>query len=517
MRRRDLLLGSAGLFTAGALAVEVWSAARPWRLPPYTPNDGWDAGVIAHILPTASDTALRLSVSLKVPQNSVLLRVGNQNVAGVQTDSAGQHWLFDATSLAPETTYLLQLFVKDQTPLCAPWPLKTLPSPESQPTHMRLLVYTCAGGSDLSWTPVTGGLFQPSAVRSRLLARGIAHKPDVIIANGDHIYWDLDSRYGLVQGRSLGARLVAGEFDRHADMKSTRNEDILKKGAGPQIAGLYGTMMRSTPVWFLADDHDYFENDEWKAGKGTFPPDTFHQRAAKAVQELYYPKPIGTDIQPDGTASLRFGKLVDALLYDCREHVSISGDTAHLIAPEAEAWLIDAMATSNASHVVNVPGLPIVWTAGKWMEWYGDSADGKPKAGWAHGWRAQHDRLVSASTRRPNAIPLWLNGDLHCSAVANLTSIDEAPLTTPALAVLCGTIGTAASGFPSRARGVSARPALGLSVTELVKPLEKNGFAIIDFTPNDIEISLFGWGPEDGLDAIASLEPFWRHRFMRPH
>jgi hypothetical protein len=516
MRRRDLLLGSATVLAASAVLVGAWSAARPWRLPRYKPDDGWDNGIVAHILPTTSDTALRLTVSLTAPQNQALLRVGDKYVAGVQTDLAGQHWLFDATSLVPKTTYLLQLFAKDRTPLCAPWPLKTLPSPESQADRMRLLVYTCAGGSDLSWTPVTGGLFQPSAIRSRLLARGLAQLPDIVIANGDHIYWDLDSRYGLVQGRSLGARLVAGDFDRNADMKSQHDERVLKKGAGPQIADVYGTMMRSTPVWFLADDHDYFENDEWKDAKGTFPPDPFHLRAAKAVQELYYPKPIGTDTQPDGTALLRFGNLVEALLYDCRKHVSINCDNAHLIPPETEAWLIDAMATSGATHVVNVPGLPIVWSAAKWMEWYGDSGDTKPKAGWAQGWRAQHDRLVTASTQRPNSIPLWLNGDLHCSAVARLAGIAEQPLTTPALAVLCGTIGTAASGFPSRARGVSARPALGLDVTELVQPLEKNGFAIIDFTPNDIEISLFCWEPEDGLDAIANLEPFWRQQFKRP-
>jgi len=35
------------------------------------------------------------------------------------------------------------------------------------------------------------------------------------------------------------------------------NEMALKLAAGPQIVPLYGTTFRSTPVYFLQDDHDH--------------------------------------------------------------------------------------------------------------------------------------------------------------------------------------------------------------------------------------------------------------------
>jgi hypothetical protein len=41
-----------------------------------------------------------------------------------------------------------------------------------------------------------------------------------------------------------------------------KNETVLKLAAGPQIVPVYGTDFRSTPVFFLQDDHDYFDNDE---------------------------------------------------------------------------------------------------------------------------------------------------------------------------------------------------------------------------------------------------------------
>ena len=64
----------------------------------------------------------------------------------------------------------------------------------------------------------------------------------------------------------------------------------MKKAVGPQIADLYGTMMRSTPVFFLQDDHDYFENDEADDKLVTLPPDPFMLNLARASQLLYYPE-----------------------------------------------------------------------------------------------------------------------------------------------------------------------------------------------------------------------------------
>lgn len=32
--------------------------------------------------------------------------------------------------------------------------------------------------------------FLPLAVRNRLLRRGLSFRPDAVVANGDHVYWD---------------------------------------------------------------------------------------------------------------------------------------------------------------------------------------------------------------------------------------------------------------------------------------------------------------------------------------
>ena len=33
--------------------------------------------------------------------------------------------------------------------------------------------------------------FLPTAMRNRLLRRALAFEPDAVVANGDHVYWDL--------------------------------------------------------------------------------------------------------------------------------------------------------------------------------------------------------------------------------------------------------------------------------------------------------------------------------------
>ena len=85
-------------------------------------------------------------------------------------------------------------------------------------------------------------------------------------------------------------RAYAGVFDRTQPVLGTPNEEVLKKAVGPQIADLYGTLMRSTPVFFLQDDHDYFENDEADDTLVTLPPDPFMLNLARASQLMYYPE-----------------------------------------------------------------------------------------------------------------------------------------------------------------------------------------------------------------------------------
>ena len=56
--------------------------------------------------------------------------------------------------------------------------------------------------------------------------------------------------------------------------------------AGPQIVPVYGTDFRSTPVFFLQDDHDYFDNDEAFDEIVTFPPVWFQLELGRATQRL---------------------------------------------------------------------------------------------------------------------------------------------------------------------------------------------------------------------------------------
>ena len=66
------------------------------------------------------------------------------------------------------------------------------------------------------------------------------------------------------------------------------------KAVGPQIVPLYAALCRSTPVFFMQDDHDYFENDEADDRFISFPPDAFMMGAGRASQHLYYPEFLPT-------------------------------------------------------------------------------------------------------------------------------------------------------------------------------------------------------------------------------
>jgi hypothetical protein len=43
-------------------------------------------------------------------------------------------------------------------------------------------------------------------------------------------------------------------------------------------------------VFFLTDDHDMFENDEFDAAVATLPLDTYGKLGAEQTQSLHYPR-----------------------------------------------------------------------------------------------------------------------------------------------------------------------------------------------------------------------------------
>ncbi|WP_342111021.1 hypothetical protein [Methylobacterium sp. SI9] len=167
---------------AGAQTAQPGSAASP----------EWDPGSVAHLLPTSSHDRILIKASFRQPLDGVpALLIDQQRFPGQRTDTRGGFWQFQAGDLKPGTQYRLALVGGDGKALCEPWSLATMPAPDDRPEKLRLLIYSCAGGHDLFARASTGFEFLPIAVRQRLLRRGLSFAPDALIANGDHVYWDL--------------------------------------------------------------------------------------------------------------------------------------------------------------------------------------------------------------------------------------------------------------------------------------------------------------------------------------
>ncbi|RPI49877.1 MAG: hypothetical protein EHM55_22750, partial [Acidobacteria bacterium] len=340
--RRDFLLGAASLATVGLTGAPASGAQRG-------SGQAWDAGDLVHVLPAATHDRFLIKTSFKTSHATPpVLVIAGRKIPGRAGDTLGFFWAFDAAGLEPNRPYTLQILDARGRALCDPWPLKTMPSPGDSPKSLRLLIYSCAGGHDIlpdhMPTDVSTHRFLTLAVRRRMLERAMSFAPDVVVANGDHIYWDLRSARADLLGSSPAAKAYAGVFDRTQPVLGTPNEQVLKKAVGPQVADLYGTMMRSTPVCFLQDDHDYFETDEADDTLVTMPPDAFMLNLARASQLLYYPEFLpdahrGAGL-PSGSAAdrlarvsesfgtLRYGRLLELLMYDCRRFSTLTGPSA---------------------------------------------------------------------------------------------------------------------------------------------------------------------------------------------
>jgi hypothetical protein len=149
------------------------------------------------------------------------------------------------------------------------------------------------------------------------------------------------------------AERIAGKFDRAGIVLGGDNESVLKRAAGPQIASVYGADFRSTPMFFIQDDHDYFDNDEATDDIITFPPTHFMLQLARATQQMYYPEFLPDVARPRGLAwssspdraeglsetfgTIRYGRLAEVLLYDIRRTATLAGPSAVYIDAERSA------------------------------------------------------------------------------------------------------------------------------------------------------------------------------------
>jgi hypothetical protein len=529
--RRQFLVGGFGATVLASMPADLH--AQSGAAPPIA---AWDSGQVRHLLPTVSDTGMLIKASFARPLSGPpSLRIGTATVHGHMNDTRGEFWQFRAADLQPGRRYTLSLTGPDGRALCDRWELSTFPSADSRSERFRVLFFTCAGGHD-------GMSFLPSVIRNRLLRRALRFQPDAVVANGDHVYWDLLSPQGGPRlGASAEAKRLAGTFSRSALVFGTNNETVLKLAAGPQIVPTYGTDFRSTPVFFLQDDHDHFENDEATDEIVTFPPSAFMLQLARATQRLYYPeflphvtRPIGLPWSSFGDrntglsesfGTLRYGRLAEVLLYDVRRTMTLAGASAVFIDLEVERWLRDRAAATETTHLVHAPSNPPGWSAGKWGEWYPDilGADGKlttktPKPYWQAGWLAQHDRLMTSLAAMRHRTPLVVSGDLHAIAIGKMLRCGTQNLeANPITAVLSGPIGTNPTGWPSARRGIGATPPAHIDLREEVAPVEQHGFTMADFLPDRIDLRFFKWDVNTaGPDAIDSLEPFHMTQLPRP-
>lgn len=370
--------------------------------------------------------------------------------------------------------------------------------------------------------------------RQRLLARGMSFQPDAVIANGDHIYWDIKttlSKPFAEHWKEHFWKKFGGEFDLSVPMLDPKNAQIFLAICDYQIAKLYGTTLRSTPSFFLQDDHDMFENDEWDDTVAALPPDNYGVAGAEQTQHLYFPEFLPDRNRPTwipggdkawaapGTnitfGTIRYGKLLEAVLYDCRRYVDMKGDHAKVIPQWAEDWVIARTKAEDTTHFFHAPSLPFAYSSGKLGDWYPDVLDEKlgrmvmhlDKKGWQAGWFAQHQRLIEALASQEKRAPLIVQGDFHASAAGKILRSAELTFEHPVHTVMTGTLGTGDMAFPSAFRSLESSASSLIGMEEALKPTEKNGFTIIDVTPEKIRFSMYMWRPPQPVEEIDTMKP----------
>jgi hypothetical protein len=263
---------------------------------------------------------------------------------------------------------------------------------------------------------------------------------------------------------------------------------------------------------------------------------------ARTTQRLYYPEflpdaarpdnlPWSSNGRRDGLAlsesfgTLRFGRLLEVLLYDVRRTLTLAGPSAVFVDREVEKWLLARAAAPDVTHLVHAPSSPPGWSAGKWGEWYPDvlGADGKltvatPKPYWQAGWLAQHDRLMASIAGMRGRAPLVVSGDLHAVALGRMLRSGSLDFQASPIAIaLAGPVGTSPNGWTSAFRGVGATPPVHLDMREEIAPIEQHGFTLADFFPDRVELRFFKWDQRSQPpEAIDSLEPFHTARVTRP-
>ena len=213
--------------------------------------------------------------------------------------------------------------------------------------------------------------------------------------------------------------------------------------------------------------------------------------------------------------TLRFGRLLESVLYDCRRFVDYKGAHARVLPRWAEDWLVARTRAEDTVHFFHAPSLPFAYSSGKLGDWYPDLLDERTgklilyeeKPGWQRGWLAQHQRLVQALAAQKKRAAVIVEGDFHATAAGKMTRSGELAFEQPVHTILSGTLGTGDLGFPSAYRGVESRPSQLVDMEQALKPVERNGFTVIDVTPDMMTFSIFTWRPPQPVEEIDTMRP----------
>ena len=487
---------------------------------------------VNHILASASHEKLALCVSLSKQTPRLELMLDDKIVVkGIQTDRKGTNWQFISNKLVSNHSYKLQLISKGE-PIYKSWSLKTFPDPDSEVEGVSIMSFTCAGGPE-GFKTSGKEFFKPLRFRQKVFKEGLSRNPDFAIAIGDHIYWDLRGKSSPPVGRNsklikffLGSyiSLVYGSFNRLESISSSNNEKVLKNIGNEQIASLYGTRFKSTPIFFIPDDHDYFENDDAEEKIVTFPADKFSKDAFKKIADLFYPPLLDT---PDGKPNrnigrIRYGNAFEGLMADCAGNMTLGNKKARLIAKKDEEWILSRMEKSTAKSLAFIPSHPFGYTAGKWREWYPDVVAEKGASGtvinellsdtkgsltddvdkflWQKGWFLQHQRLIKSISERKGPRFIF-SGDIHAIAASSIIQSGDIKLKNKIKTFLVGPVGSSSAGWPSFARGITADNPKQLICKSIYKTREENGFTIFNIDNKEVLAKVFSCGghnPKDG-------------------
>jgi len=212
--------------------------------------------------------------------------------------------------------------------------------------------------------------------------------------------------------------------------------------------------------------------------------------------------------------TLCYGNLLEAVLYDCRRYINSKGVHAQVVPQWVEDWLIARTRADDAAHFMHVPSLPFAYSSGKLGDRYPDLLDEessrlvlyKPKEGWQPGWFAQHQRLIEAIGSQNKRAPIIVQGDFHASAAGSIRRSGELTLKNKVHVVLTGTLGTGDLPFPPSFRSVESKPSQLEGVDEYETD-GKNGFSVIDVTPDKVTFTMFLWRPPQPVADLATMKP----------